>query len=91
MTTRAIQKKKKLRMVGAKLLSSRDVTKILGLDSQKRAWITLRKHLMSEYGMRKTPGAGTLIPAGNLARFLSEHYEAENPEGVILEYLSEKQ
>ncbi len=56
------------------LLNVRDVMAELGLNRNDRAWRTIRKTLIIEYGMTRIGESGYRIPRRNLERFIEETY-----------------
>ncbi len=57
------------------LLSVRQVLRELGLNSNDRAWRTIRKKLIVDYGMTRIGESGYRIPRRNLERFIEDTYQ----------------
>lgn len=57
------------------LLNVRDVMAELGLNRNDRAWRTIRKRLIIDYGMTRIGDSGYRIPRRNLERFIEETYQ----------------
>ncbi len=56
------------------LMNVSDVMAELGLNRNDRAWRTIRKTLIIEYGMTRIGDSGYRIPRRNLERFIEETY-----------------
>lgn len=54
---------------GNNLLSISQVLDTLGLKHDDKAWVTIRKILIREYGMCRLPGVGYRIPRRNPKNF----------------------
>ncbi len=48
----------------------------LGLNRNDRAWRTIRKKLIVDYGMTRIGDSGYRIPRRNLERFIAETYQS---------------
>ncbi len=57
------------------LLNVRDVMAELGLNRNDRAWRTIRKKLIVDYGMTRVGDSGYRIPRRNLERFIEDTYQ----------------
>lgn len=62
------------------LLSPRQVCRdVLGLTPDSKAWKTIRRILIEDYGMTHIEGVGMRIPMLNVQNFLAQRYaESKN-------------